>query len=250
MALIPKPKFPNVPSLPGVPQLLRSPLFPPSPSPVLGAAAAIGALWRSLFAPPVWGIFDQPKYVPNENSRIETDAEGNRSLVVEIGSTPPARRVVDADSVLDFGYRNEVDIPDFPIQDGSFAAYNRVNLPYEASVRLSKGGSEEARRAFLNQIDSLMNTIDLFQIITPERTYKNVSPVRFEMIRRGRGGAAFLTEVDLYFREIRSVTPQYTQTSVTTENAKDPSAQPVTNQGTVNGERPVQAPQMDGVVTQ
>lgn len=239
MAFIPKPQFPNVPKLAGVPQLLRSPLFPASTGPVLAAAAAIGALWRGLFVKNVWGVFKQQP-PPTVVDGIET-----ATTVADIDIP-----VVLADSVLDFGYRNEVDIPDFPIQDGSFANYNRVNLPYEASVRLSKGGSEEDRRNFLNQIDTLMTSLKLYRIITPEKVYFNVNPVRFELIRRGAGGAYFLTEVDLFFREIRTVTPQYTQTSVTTQNARDPSAQAVENRGTINGERPAQTPVIEGVVTQ
>lgn len=239
MAFIPKPQFPNVPKLPGVPQLLRSPVFPASPGPVLSAAAAIGSLWRAFFGQSKWGVYKQIPPTQPDESGVET--------VTVVGELRP---VVEADSVLDFGYRNEVDIPDFPIQDGSFANYNRVNLPYEASVRLSKGGSEGDRRNFLNQIDAIMNTTELFQIITPERTYENVNPIRFEMIRRGAGGAFFLTEVDLYFREIRTVTQQYTSTSLATQNARDPSAQPVENRGTVAGERPLVAPVISGVVTQ
>lgn len=237
MAFISKPQFPNVPKLAGVPQLLRSPLLPASPGPVLSAVAAIGSLWRAFFGQAKWGIYKQIPPVEPDESGIET--------VTVVGELRP---VVEADSVLDFGYRNEVDIPDFPIQDGSFANYNRVNLPYEASVRLSKGGSEEDRRNFLNQIDTIMNTTDLFQIITPEKTYENVNPVRFEMIRRGANGAFFLTEVDLYFREIRTVVQQYTTTSLATQNARDPSALPVENRGTVNGERPALAPAISGVV--
>lgn len=250
MAFIPKPQFPNVPKLPGVPQVLRSPSFPTGLGPVLAGAAAIGALWRGLFVKPVWGVYNQPKPKRTEGG-FETDAEtGERVLRVGITTPGEPRVVVAADSVLDFGYRNEVDIPDFPIQDGSFANYNRVNLPFEASVRLSKGGSKEDRTNFLKQIDAMMNTTALFQIITPEQTYTNVSPIRFEMTRRGAGGAYFLTEVDLYFREIRTVTAQYTQTSVISLDPRNSSAQPVENRGTVNGERPTTAPVVSGVVNE
>lgn len=238
MAFVPKPQFPNVPRLPGVPQLLRSPQFPASVAPVLSAAAAVGALWRALFALPKWGVFKQQTPTENEDG-IET--------VTVVGELRP---VVSADSVLDFGYRNEVDIPDFQLQDGSFANYNRVNLPYEASVRLTKGGSEEDRRKFLDQIQTIMESLELYQIITPERTYRNVNPVRFELIRRGASGAYFLTEVDLYFREIRTVTAQYTNTSTTTQDARNPSAQSVDNRGTVAGERPLAPPALTGVVNQ
>lgn len=249
MAFVPKPEFPNVPKLSGVPQLLRSPLFPPSPGPVLGAAAAVGALWRGLFVKSKWGVYDTPKRA-SATGQLVTDADGNTTLQITSPTTPPPKLVIEPDSVLDFGYKNEVDVPDYPVQNGSFLNYNRVNLPYEASVRLSKGGSETDRYTFLEQIDTLMNSLDLYQIITPERVYKDVSPIRFELVRRGAAGAFFLTEVDLFFREIRTVIQTYTQTSVTTQNARSPSAQSTDNRGTVNGETPTQTPVIDGVVTE
>lgn len=249
MAFVPKPTFPNVPNLPGVPQLRRSSSVLLSAAPALSAAAAVGALWRGLFAKNVWGIFNQPK-APPATGEVVTDADGNRTLVISSSVPAAPTLVVEADSVLDFGYRNEVDIPDFPIQNGSFANYNRVNLPYEASVRLSKGGSVEDRTTFINQIKALMGTTDLYQIITPEQVYTDVSLMRFEVIRRGASGAYFLSEVDLYFREIRTVTQVYSQSSVTVLDAKDASAAPVVNQGTVNGEQPAQTPAISGVVTE
>lgn len=239
MALIPKPPFPNVPNLPGVPQVRRAAgALAATVAPVLGTAAAIGALWRALFTRPVWGVYKQEP---------ETETQDGIETVTVVGDQRP---VVSADSVLDFGYENESDLANYPVQDGSYASYNEVNLPPEISVRLSKGGSEADRTEFLNQIHGLFATLQLYKIITPERTYSRVRPLRFEMTRRERKGAYFLTEVDLYFREIRTVTAQYTTTSVTTQNARNASAAPVNNRGTVNGQPVTSPPTLDGVVTQ
>jgi len=60
--------------------------------------------------------------------------------------------------------------------------------------------------------------------------------MRYEVTRRGARGAYFLSEVDLYFREIRTVTAAYTSTAVTTQNAQNPSAQSVTNTGNVQAQ--------------
>jgi hypothetical protein len=237
MAPIPKPPFPNVPNLPGVPQLRRSPLFPANPGPVLGTAIALGSLWRSLFATPRWGVFKQvPEPGPDE---------GGIQTVVVRGRLQPA---VDCDSVLDFGYRNEYDISDYPVQDGDFATYNKVANPYETYVRMSKGGSVEDRDRFLSQINDILKTTDLYYILTPEKQYVNVNPYRHEVTRKEASGAYFLTEVDLYFREIRSVTAQYTQTAVSTQNAKNPDAAPVDNGGTKQGLPVDPEPVIDGVV--
>lgn len=228
MAFIPKPPFPNVPKLPGVPQLVRSPILPASPGPVIGTAAALGALWRALLVKNGWGIYQAQK-----------DAQGRYS---------DETRVVVPDSFLEFGFRNSSEVSDYPIQDGAFTNYDKVANPYELYVRMSKGGSKEDRRIFLDSIEAIANTLDLYDILTPEKAYRNVNVTRFEVTRRGPGGAYFLTEVDVFFREIRTVTAQYTTTSVTTRNAQDPSAEPVTNRGTINGERPAVEPDLDGVV--
>lgn len=237
MTFIPKPPFPNVPNLPGVPQVRRAAGAVAAVLPVLGTAAAIGALWRALFSKPVWGVYKQEP---------QTETQEGIETVTVVGDQSP---VVSADSVLDFGYQNENDIPAYPVQDGSYASYNEVNLPPEASVRLSKGGSENDRREFLDQIHGLFSTLQLYKIVTPERTYNNVRPLRFELTRKERKGAYFITDADIYFREIRNVTAQYTTTSVTTQNARNSSALPVNNRGTVNGQAVTTAPSLDGVVT-
>ena len=142
------PQFPNVANLPGVPQLARSLLIEANAPPALGFAANPSVLWQATQAAPVWGIFD-------ENNNL----------------------AVNADSVAGFDWRRENRIPNFPIQSGQFGTYNRVGLPSETSVTLTKGGTLAERTAFLQEIDLLIDqqNIDLYTIRTPERTYANVS---------------------------------------------------------------------------
>lgn len=248
MAIVPKPQFPNIPKLPGVPQLLRSSNFPASPGPVIGTAVAIGRLFQALFAKPQWGIFKQ---VPPAGD-VTVTVGG-----VSVKSARPTSRsqlqpVVTPDSFLDFGYRNESEVSDYPVQDGGFTTYNKVANAYETSVRMSKAGSQSDRQKFLKSIDDILATTDLYYILTPEKQYVNVNPYRFELTRRGAQGAFALWEVDLYFREIRSVTAQYTQTAVSTQNAQQPAAAPVANAGTVNGQAAPEIPNLNafGMVTQ
>lgn len=222
MPFIPKPQFPNVPKLPGVPQVLRSAQFPPAPSPVVGAAVAIGRLWQSLFSQPVWAIYKQPE-------PTETSEDGVETVTVTAERQP----VVVPDSFLEFGYRTEFDVSDYRVQRGSFASYNKVANPFETFIRMAKGGSQQERKRFLESIDAIVGTLDLYDIVTPEKTYIGVNVLRHEVVRRGRQGAFFLTEVDLYFREIREVTAMYSSTALLTGNALQPSAQPVANVGTV-----------------
>lgn len=226
MALIPKPQFPNVPKLPGVPQLSRSLQFPAAPAAGVGLGLALGRLWQAVFAQPQWAIYKANKPV----KASEADALPTVTIVAQ--RTP----VVVPDSFGEFSYRNEWAVSDFPVQDGAFASYNKVAQPYEIVLRLYKGGSKEARKRFLDSIEKIAGTIEFYDILTPERTYLNVNVTRFEVMRRGEKGAYFLSEVDVYFREIREVSATYTNTASTTENAQDPSAASVLNNGVVQAQ--------------
>ena len=204
------PQFPNVANLPGVPQLARSLLIEANAPPVLGFAAEPDVLWQATQAAPVWGVFD---------------ADGNL--------------VVNADSVEAFGWRKENRMPNFPIQSGQFGTYNRVGLPNETSVILTKGGSLAERVAFLQQVDviAFQQNINLYTIRTSEKSYTNVSCQRAELSRRGVGNYAYF-DVELYFIEIAPVAAQYSTTSAPTNNASVPSAIPPVNQGLNNALTP------------
>jgi hypothetical protein len=212
---VPTPPFPNVPALPGVPQLARSLLFAATTPPMLGFAANPDVLWRSTQTSIVWGVYDD-----------------NNNLVV------------NADSVQDLGWRKENRMPNFPIQLGQFGSYNRVGLPEETSVMLSKGSANgeglAARRAFLQQIDAIADqqNINLYTIRTPEKSYFNASVTRAEMSRRGTANANYI-DVELYFIEIAPVAAQYSTVATPTNNASVPSAIPPTNQGLSNPQVPV-----------
>lgn len=197
------PRFPLVPLLAGVPQLVRSVLFPPPPLPTIGVQNQ-GALWASSQAGPVWGIFDKNN-----------------------------REVLSQDSTLNFSHRKEWSIPDFPIQRGSYASYNKVSIPGDITERFSKGGSLSDRSAFLKTIDDIAGDLNLYSIVTPERTYIECNIRAYEVTRRDKNAAYFLDDVDIHFRQIRQVTAQYSATSASTANAKNPAAVPAVNLGNV-----------------
>jgi hypothetical protein len=232
VALIPKPKFPNVPKLPGVPQLARSNLFPAALPPIINLGLALAKLWQSIFAVPQWAIYKAIPPPAPDPQELE-DARNGIDTVHVVAKRQP---VVKPDSFGEFSYRNEWSVADFPMQDGAFASYDKVNNPFEIMVRMYKGGTKRDRADFLASIDAIAGTLDFYDILTPERTYLNVNVVRYEVSRRGPGGAYFLSEVDLYFREIRTVKATYSTTSTVTQNAQNPSAQPVDNAGTVQAQ--------------
>lgn len=221
MSLIP---FPNVPKLPGVPQLNRSNSFPAGPPPALSGVIAVGRLLQAFLAKPVWGIYanDPPRTATVPDDDIPT-------VTVRANSNP----LVRPDNIRRFNYKNEWNVSDFPVQEGGFGSYNKVNNPFEIQLRLTKGGSLKDRTTFLNQIEAIAGTTDLYKILTPEKTYLSVNVTRWELTREEEKGAYFLAEVDISLREIRFVAAEYTNTAQNTINALDPSALPPVNVGIV-----------------
>lgn len=196
--------YPNVPIAPGVPGVLRSILYPPTPPPALAPGDATSALEESAASSSTpWGIFD---------------SAGNEALTF--------------DSILEVDARQEYTIPTFPVQNGGFASYNKVALPLQGVLRLGIGQTVATRQLFLSQVAALVSSTDLYTVVTPEAVYPDVNFFRQGMVRRGAEGAAYLT-VDVYWQQIVQVTAQYSSTVAPTANAVNPSAQPATNQGQV-----------------
>lgn len=207
--------FPNVPNLPGVPQLARSLLFLANSPPAIGNQALSGVLWHATQAAPTWGVFDSANV-----------------------------SVLTADSVQDFGWRQEYRVSNFPVQQGEFASYNKVRLPFECSVVATKGGTLSQRNAFLRQVDDLAASLKLYTIVTPEKSYLNCNVTRTELARRGSGNA-FWFDVELFFVQIIEVTSQYSATTgaPSTANAQVASAIPTANSGLTNAATPSTAVQ-------
>lgn len=208
--------FPNVPNLPGVPQLARAAL--PNESSIITYAGglALSSLFGNYATTSQWGIF----------------ANDGTAIFVP-------------DSILEFEHHPRWRISDFPVQGTAtkptaYATYNKVKLPFDCRVRMSKGSTLSARAAFLTALDTAANAIALYKIMTPEYSYQNCDIEYYDVVRTTQGlsadGAFFLTEVDVYFKQIIPVQAQYSMTAL--QNAANPSAQPATNTGAVLPQTP------------
>lgn len=167
MSLIP---FPDVPNVPGVPAVFRS-LTVPTPGQLLNNL--LGGVAEAIFGTVVWGVFDQ---------------SGNAAL--------------NPDSFLDIDYKQDLRVSNYPQEEGAFASYNKVGTPYDCRVRMALGGDKASRTAFLAQIETMLKSIDLFTVVTPEATYTNASLQNYNYRRESRNGATMLI-VDLWFIEVR-----------------------------------------------
>lgn len=225
--------YPDVPAFRGVPQLRRSPTAGQLQALSIATAAINGRLWQATAAMPTWGIYPAGLAPTGARGRLIDRLIDTSNPFSPNKETAANGRVIVPDSVYAFENRNEFKVSDFPVQRGAFASYNKVSSPFEVTVRLIKSSTLEGRARFLQQVDSVLNTLDLYDVVTPERIYQNVNMTRYEVTRRSSQGAYFLAEVDVFFRQIIQVTAQYSASAAATRNAEQPSARPSVSQGIV-----------------
>ncbi len=206
LPIITVPLYPNVPMVLGVPFVLRSLAFPPTPAPQL--AFSDGAAIRKTGVTHKWGIYD--------TSGVN---------------------VLQADSAYIFSFANESRISDYPIEQGGFESYNKVATPFDARVVLIKGGTEATRQDFLDKLELILSQLTLWDVVTPEKTYSNVNVIRYDYERSARNGVS-LIQATIMLREVRqAAATEFGQSAVLVPNplvnTQAPSGADATVVGTV-----------------
>ena len=191
--------FPNVPNLPGVPNLLRAAGSAENKAiaaiaPLLLTADAI--LNLGFKASPIWGVYFN------------------------------GTKVFFTDNCVSVEYKNDWNIAAYPIEGGLFASYDKVQTPFTTKVRISAGGSLRRRTDLLSQVAYYAGGTYLLQVITPEETYNNVSISHYDYRRSAKEGAG-LIEIDLWLVQVR-VAP-----SPALSNTVSPNSAPQNNGGVV-----------------
>lgn len=224
-------QFPNVPQVDGVPAIARSARASVAGTVALGALS--GGLWRVLQTRFRWGVYDSNGKAladPSLFTGLLGDAIGALGV---LGDTTMSTHSVE--------YTKEMKVSDFPVEKGSFADYNKVEMPATPTVTLCLSGTESARADFLNAIDTATKSTDLYSVVTPEVTYAGYSIDRYSYSRRQARGATLLV-VELSLREIRQV--ESTKTTVENKQVdapKTPGAAPTVDAGKVQPAAPKQS---------
>lgn len=126
--------------------------------------------------------------------------------------------IVLADTVLGMNYDAGSSISKYPVEQGSFASYNKVNSPSMATVQMAKGsGGVLERGLFLAQLEGLLKSTLSFHIITPEYVYLNYQIIGINHARTAQDGATMIT-VNLDLEEVLEAKVDYS-----IEEVKNPS---------------------------
>jgi hypothetical protein len=214
MPLIP---YPNIPKLPGVPALARS----------NNAQFAAGALnIVSQFLPD--NLFGQQWAIITAGSSANqsTNSTGLLQTVANAltGGARQGSNIITPDSVVEFEYKEKNNVPIYPLQKGAFAAYNKIEIPYEISMTVTCSGNKSMKKAdFIEKLDQLITTTTLVDIVTPDYVYLNNNLIGIDYRRESSRGATLLI-AQLQFQWIR-VLP------TTTTSTAQPSGAALTPQG-------------------
>lgn len=139
------------------------------------------------------------------------------------------------DNVVTVKYGGKSQVSSAPIEQGSFASYNKVAEPFSLTVRVSKAsGGVVARGAFLALLETLAASTDLFMVITPEAVYPNCAITGYDYRREASDGARMI-KADIHLQEVRQVRVEYKHT-------KAPDAQTEQDAGRVQPESAADAP--------
>ena len=110
--------------------------------------------------------------------------------------------VIEADSVISLEYKQTWTISDYPVEQGSFESYDKVQMPFTARLRFATGGSPTDRQDFLDSIAAIAGTLQLFDVYTPEETYRSVCIESYDYSRAAQRGVGLIV-VDITCVEIR-----------------------------------------------
>lgn len=140
--------------------------------------------------------------------------------------TKDGGKALDPDTIMSIGYNAEHRIADFPIEEGGFESYDKVAMPFETRVVMTKGGKSEDRRAFLAAVEDLRTDREVYSVATPERTYLSANIARVTVDRSREQGGGLIT-VEIALVEIRATA------TVTFSKSKDPAGADTQSLGSV-----------------
>jgi hypothetical protein len=178
----------GVPQLPGVPPLASYSAVAPLAATLLTADATdlfVGALG------PQWGIF--------------LDGES----------------VIAAANVLSFTYKSEFAVADYPLEEGSFESYDKVQIPFDVRMRFS------GRQDLLDSALAIAgDKTNFYTAVTPKGVYPSCTVTHVDYAQTATDGVD-LVKVDIWLLNI------LVAAGTSFQNTAAPSGASPQNDGTV-----------------
>ena len=113
--------------------------------------------------------------------------------------------VFDVDSIASIPYEHAQKLSSFPVEQGGFATYNKVNEPRKIRVKMVVHGGRRVG-LFFDQREIELMSINQYTIITPEQTYENMTLVKVPYKRDSK--SVDMVQVECSFEEVVEVVTQ------------------------------------------
>lgn len=137
---------------------------------------------------------------------------------------------VEFQSMLEISVNENSNLPSEPIEQSSFATYNRIIEPLDIKTRLGIQGYPSKIQSVIDRLSEMRKGTEKVSLITPSASYENLMLQSFDYRKDNHSGHNVLL-VDLTLKEVREVPTTVTTSSVTeptppkvsAESAKDGS---------------------------
>lgn len=155
--------------------------------------------------------------------------------------------VVVADQVKSFAFRQDFQVSTYPVEQGGFETYDKVQVPFEPRVQFVSGGDLANRQALLDSIAAIVGDLNLYDVVTPERVYLSCNVTHHDYERTSESGVG-LIKVNVHLLEVRvTVSAQY-NTATPLSNTKSPGAADPVSNGTVQPNVSSSAPNLGAAI--
>ena len=153
-------------------------------------------------------------------------------------------------SVVGFQFQTDAKTPAYPIEQGGFASYNKVQLPFGAKLEYSVSGGAQNIGQFTNALETLrLDATNLYTVVMPEFSWQNATVIHWDIrrigsVNGGRGSGISLVVFDVWLNEVRQASAgQFTSTGnqASATATQTPDGQAQQQGGTVQAGAPVNA---------
>lgn len=175
---------------------------------------------------PTWGIYQNGAAVIQPASFLQNAIVSSIQPLTALASLAGLPGILPvAASTVEFEYRQDFPVSTYQQENGAFQAYDKVTLPFDVRLRLAASGSTTTRQNFINTCIAISQSIQTFDVVTPERTFASVNCNHIDFRREARRGNT-LIQIDLSFIQIPVVSAV---TPVNTANPGDSGQQALGN---------------------
>lgn len=122
---------------------------------------------------------------------------------------------VSFQSMLELSVNEDSSLPSEPIEQSSFATYNRIIEPLDIKVRLGIQGYPSVLQSVVDRLSEMRKGTEKVSLITPAASYESLMLQGFDYRKDNHSGHNVLI-VDLTLKEVREV-PTFVTTSSVTE---------------------------------